>query len=1494
MSNDRRTRLRRVASPRDTDLPSSTIDASFDDVAARLELEQARLAATFSSLLDPYVILCPIRDRRGRITNFQYVEANEAAVDYVNTTRERLIGAKLLDLLPGPASLDLFQKYVSTFESGERLVLEDCVNGDASAGVQRRYSLCAVKVGDTVGLSWRDVTEKSDTLDQFRLLAENASDIVLRAQSDGRLMWISPSVESELGWTPGDLIGTRVRDLAHPDDGELIAKFTAELTSNGYGTMESRIRASDHSYRYYEVNAHHVFGPDGDVETIVASLRRIDSEVATREAWRVERDILRATMRAELDPHVIMRAVLDDGGRIVDFEYVEVNEAAIAFNETTREQLTGARFLDLSPGHVDSGLFDYFVRTLESGEPLALDGFFYHDEVNDADRHFDVRAVKVGDLLSNTWRDVSQSHATLNQYRLLAENAADVVFEVGVDFVIKWVSPSVTHLFGFDPSEVIGQSMTDVVHPDDIVAILATIELTGPNERNSTEARVLNISGDYQWVSIFGRIMADELGVTIGYIGSVRDARQDHANREALVESEERYRLLAENSSDVVVVHDGHEQFEWVSESVKDLLGWRPDQLIGRPILDYVHADDVTTVRAAWRALQETHAETFEARYRRTDNSYHWVSAAVREIRQDGDDGYLRIASWRDVQDEVEARHLLAESEDRFRLLAENASDIIYETDAEGFIKWISPSVRQELGWLPSDLVGMDGTALIFDDDVERMKVWRAMAQVGDKVQQHETRYRSADGEVIWMSVQAHPIRDERGVTTAIVVALRNCQSEVQTRRALTTLSAGSRSLVRAEHELDLLTQMCQVAVDEGGYRFAWYGRKVDDVDHTVEKVTSSEAHRNYLSRIQVTWGGGTLGQGPVGRAIRDGDTVVSQDLRSDVRMSPWVEAALHEGLRSAIGLPVRVGEEIDGAFMVYAPEPGAFDDAAVSLLEDLAAELGFGLKRLRDRELLMKSLNAQTLLTRAIDQAGEAIVVSDPSSNIIYANPAALRTSGYTLDELMGENPRIFQSGLQPHAFYEDMWAQLLEGQTWRGVLLNRNKEGDLYEEDATISPIHDADGTTIAYVAVKHDFATQRRLEGLEQDLSRVQDDRHAIVNVMRNVRVADNVHATAGLFCEAATQLPHVDVACVLLIEATGSLLPIAMSGSAIFDVTLGESFRPYNDESLQRVERGSVLLSLDPDDWPANPQIAHRALAEGIVALVLAPVRWEDRLIGVLALGTRDPLAAQAVPTRLTYFEELGSYAGSLFGAQANAHANRTALSREIRDVIDNHRFRSVFQPFVDLFSGHVVGYEALTRFDDGRSPELRFIEAQSVGLGSELEALCVTAAFEVAHELGPEEFLSVNFSPAALLDGSAAKALRGRSRRTVIEVTEHAQIDNYAAVRSAVDDIGCKLAVDDAGAGYTSLRHILELRPEYVKLDISIVRNIDSSPERQAMAAGMCHYAEQAGTIIIAEGIESEAEAEALRNLGVTLGKGGILGQGYHFAKPGPLDSVGRG
>jgi EAL domain-containing protein (putative c-di-GMP-specific phosphodiesterase class I) len=200
----------------------------------------------------------------------------------------------------------------------------------------------------------------------------------------------------------------------------------------------------------------------------------------------------------------------------------------------------------------------------------------------------------------------------------------------------------------------------------------------------------------------------------------------------------------------------------------------------------------------------------------------------------------------------------------------------------------------------------------------------------------------------------------------------------------------------------------------------------------------------------------------------------------------------------------------------------------------------------------------------------------------------------------------------------------------------------------------------------------------------------------------------------------------------------------------------------------------------------------------------------------------------------------------------------------------------------------VGYEALTRFDDGASPEDRFSLADQVGLGRELERVTLGAALEAQRHLPPGPWLGINASPALLLEPDLLRTLREGTlgRPVILEVTEHVAVENYDELREALGrfDGSVRLAVDDAGAGFASLQHIIELHPEIVKLHSGLVRNIQRDPVRQALVAGMRYFAESTGCALLAEGVEQSAEARTLRRLGVELG------QGYLFGRPVPVDA----
>ena len=1189
------------------------------------------------------------------------------------------------------------------------------------------------------------------------------------------------------------------------------------------------------------------------------------------------------------DPYILLRPIRHEDGRIVDFTYLEANRAARDFNRLSLDEMARTTLLSLFPSLVDSNVLSSLARTIDTGQPSVLENVLIEFSIGEKSapairRFYDIHGVKADDSVVLNWYEVTAQNELLERYRVLAENASDIVVQLDPQGVVRWISSSVDGL-GWSVEELVGREFESILDETSCDQWRERLSEITNHQGVTLDLALRGANESVHHYSVTTRLVGGGNGGADAVVGSMRCTDAEFEAHQALAVIQERYRLVVENSSDVVVLGNEAREIEWVSESVRSLLGWQPSEMMGRTYRDFVHPDDDVIVNAAYQAMTNGLLEEYEVRLRTSDGSYRWISISVHEIVEPGG-RLVRVAAWRNAESEVAARLALESSEAQFRILAENASDVVYQTDVDGIIHWVSPSVTRVLGWRPEEVVGRFYGSLICEDDRELTAGNRLKLLQGSLIEPFEVRYFTSEGNLRWMSIDPRPVYDAQGEVASLVVGLRDHQNVVAHRKAAQTLSAGSRLLFRAEDEQALLSEMCQIAVEECGYEFAWYGRPVKDAQKSVAKVAMSLERHEYLDDLQVTWADDPYGQGPVGRAIRTGVAQVTGDFASDFSYSPWMNQTQAFGLRSSIGLPVQVDGVIDGVLSVYAAESNAFEDAAISVLEDLASEIGYGLKRLRDNDRLIKSMNEQSMLSSIISEAGEAVVVTDAEFVIIYVNPAALRTSGFDLDELLGQTPSIFRLDLDTTQANNEPWTRLHPGETWRGVLQSRRKSGEVFDEETTISPIHDNNNLLSAYVLVKRDLTKERRLEA---DLTREMRTRVDIVEVMKRVQPGASVNETVERFCRSLLSLESVDAAAVFVLQDRGELVRIGIHSSPHLHDT--EAGYDLFNVPLWMLERTAVgpwwQLSRE---WRGEISVLFEtALGRDIVANAVVPVLHQGEMLAVLAIGTRDPTASRWMGSQLNSFEEMGTYAGTLFGGQARAHQQRVKSRSHIRSIIDEQLFRPVFQPFVNLATKKIVGYEALTRFDDQLRPDLRFIEAHGVGLGTELEAACARAGLEVAKQLDPSHWLSINFSPAALLDGRAAAVLNGARRPLVIEVTEHAPIKNYAAVRKAVRDLGdCRLAVDDAGAGFTSLNHILELRPDLVKLDISLVRDIDSDPARQAMTAGMCHFAAETGTVVVAEGIETEAEAEMLLKIGVPVFASDLLGQGYYFGHPVPL------
>ena len=301
-----------------------------------------------------------------------------------------------------------------------------------------------------------------------------------------------------------------------------------------------------------------------------------------------------------------------------------------------------------------------------------------------------------------------------------------------------------------------------------------------------------------------------------------------------------------------------------------------------------------------------------------------------------------------------------------------------------------------------------------------------------------------------------------------------------------------------------------------------------------------------------------------------------------------------------------------------------------------------------------------------------------------------------------------------------------------------------------------------------------------------------------------------------------------------------------------------------------------------DTATDPRVAELPItrAAGIGAFIGVPLRLSDRTLYGTLCGIDHDSDATLGRRDLRFMTMLAELIVADLDEQRRLDRMRIDLTR----LIETRGIEIAFQPVVDLATRACLGVEALSRFPAPLDPpEALFVQAERVGLSLELERLAVSEAWKVLPRLGPGQFLAFNVSPTALLE----LARRGHQRTDlpltslVVEITEQSVVECYADLRSVLAPLreqGLRIAVDDAGAGYASLHHIVELRPDFIKVDRSLIHGLATDHARKVAVSAFVLLSLDLGATVVAEGVERPRDLAALRDLGVHAAQGYLLGR----------------
>lgn len=294
---------------------------------------------------------------------------------------------------------------------------------------------------------------------------------------------------------------------------------------------------------------------------------------------------------------------------------------------------------------------------------------------------------------------------------------------------------------------------------------------------------------------------------------------------------------------------------------------------------------------------------------------------------------------------------------------------------------------------------------------------------------------------------------------------------------------------------------------------------------------------------------------------------------------------------------------------------------------------------------------------------------------------------------------------------------------------------------------------------------------------------------------------------------------------------------------------------------------------------------------IRSFVAVPIyRSDGRLFGLFCCLGRTPRPSLN-ERDVEVVRAFANMTGERIRAQRRKEDAAQQKKHAITEILDTSGYDIALQPIMCLQEERPAGYEALCRFQTQpyRPPNKWFDDAAEVGLQTALELNVIAGALHILPQLPDHAYLAINTSPQTLASGKIAALLDGvDAHRVVLEITEHGAIDDFDALLMEVDrlrELGVRIAVDDAGAGYSGLQQIVRLRPDVIKLDMSLTHDVDKDLARRSLTSAMVQFAQDTNAHVVAEGIETEEELRTLRKIGVEWG------QGYHLARPAPAEAI---
>ncbi|MFW6350147.1 MAG: EAL domain-containing protein, partial [Thiohalospira sp.] len=848
------------------------------------------------------------------------------------------------------------------------------------------------------------------------------------------------------------------------------------------------------------------------------------------------------------------------------------------------------------------------------------------------------------------------------------------------------------------------------------------------------------------------------------------------------------------------------------------------------------------------------------------------------------------------------------------RSLMAEGPDAVIILDPDQHICHFNRAAEQIFGYRESEVQGSTLDALLPPEKIDQHTHYldslaRQEAAVVRMGERGHIRACHRDGRIIVLDATVGVLHHEG--SPWFFAFLREITAEVRAEADLRhqrdlyhAVSASNRLLIRKPVPSEAYGEICRIIVRLGGLGLAWIGLPGESGD--LQPVAAFGEAADYVQDIRVTADPDQPeGRGPGGRVLREDQPVLIPDIQAEPTMAPWQAAARAHGLVSVGGFPIHRGGSVTGVLLVYAGEEGFFTPDRVTLLEELAADLSAALDH-------YDQARANDRLLEILEATPDFIGIADPAGRVTYANPATRAGLGFDpvgreIDTLHPESSRhrIREEGL-PTARREGRW----QGET--EIRIHGGQEVHPFSQVIIAHAAAPGEEPT-HYSTIARDINDQKAAEARIAELSY----RDRVTGLPNRVALHERLQEEYRRLSRTGRQgaVVHLDLDGFKGINDTQG----TEAGDEILRA-VGERLRgQLRTEDVVAHLGGDelVILLLDLEADQETAATAADRLAERMRTDLARPLEIGGRRHRLTAsFGITLFPRADSDPEQLLRETDIaldpvkarGGDAIAFFQPGMLATTQRELeLEQALAEALDNGDLHVVYQPQWDLASRRLVGMEALARWEDperGAISPAEFVPlAERSGLIHRLgdavlqQVLAQLQAWAEAGHAVPPMGVAVNVSPRQFAAAGWEEGVQERLREAGVpaewlklEVTESLLMENLSTAADKLGRLraaGIHFALDDFGTGYSSLAYLQELPLDYVKIDRSFIQHIGEGHSGEGIIEAILAMASHLDLTAIAEGVETEAQADFLQRRDCSIG------QGFLWARPLPPAELAR-